>query len=110
MKKRGRLLPNWIPNIMIISFVVFINVFFSCQIIAISYKLSKMSDTYQNLKSWGQYYHAQILKEISEENIREKAEKMGLALKIPESWKIQEINDNQYVTNQNNGKREESVR
>lgn len=110
MKNKGRLLPNWVPNIILFSVFFFLIVYFSCKSIALGYKMSKLAGTCQDLKSWNQYYRTEVLKEFSEEKIRLKVEKMNLSLSVPEDWRIKEIEDTRILTGKNNGKVEASTK
>ncbi len=110
MKKNGRLLPNWVPNIIIISIFLLIHVFLSAKIIALSYKLSNISNKYETLKDLNQYYHVEFLKKTSEESIMKKMNKDNLALETPDNWRIKIIKVNPYNKNKSNGKAEAAVR
>ncbi|MCL5408725.1 MAG: hypothetical protein M1135_01700 [Candidatus Omnitrophica bacterium] len=110
MKKNGRLLPNWIPNTIIISFFLLIHVFFSSKNIALGYRLSNISNKYETLEGLNQYYNVEFLKETSEENIMEKLNKMHLALETPKDWKIKTIEINREHKNKSDGKAEAATR
>jgi hypothetical protein len=109
MKKNGRLVPNWIPNTIIISFFLLIHVFFSAKIIALNYRLSNVSNKYDTLKGLNQYYHVKFLEETSEASIMKKIKQMHLSLKTPSDWKIKTIELTNYK-NKSNGKAEASTR
>jgi hypothetical protein len=110
MKKNGRLLPNWVPNIIIISFFLIMHAFLYSKVFALSYKLSNISNKYETLKGLNQYYHVEFLKETSEQNIMEKMHKMKLSLITPSDWKIETIKIKHNTKNKSNGRAEAAVR
>ncbi|MCM8764071.1 MAG: hypothetical protein NC830_01720 [Candidatus Omnitrophica bacterium] len=83
--------PDWLLNIVFASTCIFCYLIIYCKAVAMGYKVSELERKRQQLENWNQYYRSQILKELSLERVKERAEKMNLSLEIPESWRIVSI-------------------
>ena len=110
MKKKGRLLPKWIPNIILFSVFFLLSIYFSCKIISTGYKMTKLNGSYKTLKSWNQYYKALVLKEFSPVNIKSKIQDMNLALLVPEKWRIKDVEISEVPAGKNNDKAEAATK
>lgn len=88
MMKKRRKVPDWMTNVSIVAFFIFCYLIIYCKVVALGYRVSELEKNYQQMKSWNQYYRSQILKELSLEKVKQRAEKMNLSLGIPETWRI----------------------
>ncbi|HOK80111.1 MAG TPA: hypothetical protein PK303_05160 [bacterium] len=100
--KKGRMLPRWVSNVVLISVFVFCYLIIYCNVIALGYKVSTLEKQYQQMKNWNDYYRSQILKELSLEKVKQRAIKMNLSLEIPNQWRIVEITSSETETDNRN--------
>lgn len=89
--KNRRMLPQWVSNLALIFVFIFCYLILYCKVIALGYKVSALERQSQQLKNWNQYYRSQILKEMSFEKVKKRAEKLNLSLEIPTGWRIIEV-------------------
>ncbi len=87
MKTRRRK-PDWITNLFLVAAFTFCYLIIYCKAVALGYRVSDLERTCKQLKNWNQYYRSQILRELSLEKVKQRAEKMNLSLEIPETWRI----------------------
>ena len=100
--RNRRMLPQWISNLALASVFVFCYLILSCKVIVISYKVSDLEKQLQQLRNWNQYYRSQILKEMSFEKVKLRAEKLNLSLEVPDKWSIVQINEPEDSQGNNN--------
>lgn len=86
--KTRRKTPDRIINLFLVAFFIYCYLIIYCKAVALGYKVSELEKNCQQLKNWNQYYRSQILKEISLDKVKARAEKMNLSLEIPETWRI----------------------